>query len=128
MENSLKSHLAIGLGLVMAFAFITVIGFQRSQASAIPGLQATVATSSNPAVDTTARILFASSTCAARVVTTYASPVMLTFADRGLAPTATYGHLQAASTTVAYDSGQFGCGQVKVYSFTAQSITVSESN
>ncbi len=127
MTHALKTTLFATAGVLFALIILSYFTAERSQASAPPGLQATVATSSNPAVGTTARILFASSTCSARIVTTYASPVMLTFADLGVAPTATYGHLQAASTTVAYDSGQYGCGQVKVYSFVSQNITVSET-
>lgn len=96
--------------------------------SAPSGLPATVATTSNPAVSNTGITLFATSSCSARVITTYASPVMLTFSDyAGQTPTGTFGHLQAASTTVAYDSGQYGCGLVKVFSFAAQSITVTET-
>ena len=53
---------------------------------------------------------------------------MLTFSDnQGKVPSGVYGHLQAASTTVAYDGGQYGCGAVRIYSFTSQAITVSES-
>lgn len=53
---------------------------------------------------------------------------MLTFSDyAGQTPTGLYGHLQAASTTVAYDSGLYGCGLMKVYSFATQQITVSET-
>jgi len=100
----------------------------KVSASAPSGLPASVATSSQAAVSTTAISLFATSTCSARIVTTYASPVMLTFSDyAGQTPTGTFGHLQAASTTQVYDSGQYGCGLVKGYSFTSQTITVTEA-
>lgn len=98
---------------------------KASDATVIP---ATVATSSNPTVGTTGVLVFATSTCSARIVTTYASPVMITFSDRiGQVPTGTYGHLQAASTTVAYDGGLYGCGAMKMYGFVSSAITVSES-
>jgi hypothetical protein len=42
-------------------------------------------------------------------------------------PTALIGHLQAASTTVSYDSGIYGCNAVRIYSFASSIITVSES-
>lgn len=99
-------------------------------AGAPSGLPAMVATTSNPGIGPTALTLFATSTnCAARVITTYANPAMFTFSDyAGQTPTATFGHLQLASTTVVYDSGQYGCGLVKAYGYTATtSITVSES-
>lgn len=96
-----------------------------ARSAAPDGVFGLVATSTNPTVDTTARVVFATSTCSARVVSTTASPVMMTFAD-GYTPTATYGHVQGASTTVAYDASLYGCGQVRIYSFVAGNITVSE--
>ena len=115
----------IGFGVFLAI----VLSFMASnaKASAPTGLPATIATTSPATVGTTAISVFATSSCSARIITTYASPVMLTFSDySGQTPTGTFGHLQAASTTVVYDSGQYGCGLVKVYSFTTQTITVSE--
>lgn len=116
--------------LALAIVLVFVTGRTNNvSASAPSGLAASVATSSQATVGTTAISLFATSTsCAARVITTYASPVMLTFSDyAGQTPTGLFGHLQAASTTVAYDSGVYGCGLVKAYSFTSQTITVTET-
>lgn len=131
MTHSFKTHLvAYVAGAFLVLFILALFATQTSHASAPSGLGATVATSSNPTVTTTAALVFATTTnsCAARIVTTYASPVMITFTDaQGAVPTGTYGHLQAASTTVAYDSGQYGCGAVKIYSFATQAITVSES-
>jgi hypothetical protein len=118
------------LALVALFviASFLLLGSASVSASAPSGLPATIATSSNPTVTTSAALVFATSTaCASRVITTYASPVMITFTDRiGQTPTGTFGHLQPASSTVAYDSGLYGCGAVKIYSFATQAITVSE--
>jgi hypothetical protein len=87
-----------------------------------------VATTSNPTVTTTAAVVFATSTCASRIITTSAAPVMMTFSDyAGQTPTGSFGHLQAASTTVAYDAGVYGCGLVKVFSQGTQVITVTET-
>jgi len=92
------------------------------------GIAVNVATTSNPTVGTSAVTVFATSTCLTRVVTTYASPVMITFSDRiGQTPTATFGHLQAASTTVVYDASEYGCGLYKMYGFVSTAITVSET-
>jgi hypothetical protein len=53
---------------------------------------------------------------------------MITFTDaQGKVPTATFGVLQAASTTVAYDASQYGCGAVRIYSFVSSAITVQEA-
>lgn len=69
--------------------------------------------------------------CTARIITTYASPIMITFAtstdlSSTVKPTGTFGHLQAASTTVSYDSGMYGCGVWQAYGFGA-STTISKS-
>lgn len=118
--------------IVTAFLFAGII-IQASKASAAApsGLPATVATSS-PAgitVGTTAITVFATSTCSARIISTVNKPIMITFTDiAGQTPSATFGHVQSASTTVAYDSGIYGCGALKVYGFDSNTvITVSES-
>lgn len=120
---------AITLGLFASALLFSSLLASYAGAAAPSGLQAIVSTSSNPTVTTTAAIVFATTTqCSSRVVTTYASPIMLTFSDnQGKTPTGTYGHLQLASTTVAYDSGIYGCGAYKVYSFVSQAITVTET-
>lgn len=116
--------------LVCAYSLGTQIKFAGASAPSGLPAQTINATSSNPTVTTTASLVFAtSSQCSARIVTTPGtSAIMLTFSDnQGKTPTALYGHLQAASTTVAYDSGLYGCGAVKVYSFASQAISVTET-
>lgn len=117
------------IALVLSIVYLFGAETQRVDASAPSGLPATVATTSIAAVSPTASTIFATSTCSARVVSTQGSAIMLTFSDyANHTPTATFGHLQLASTTVAYDSGQYGCGRVKAYSFAAQTLTVSDTN
>lgn len=128
MKLTLSTKLAF---LALAF-FLTMIAFFSfnisAKASAPSGLQATIATTSAPVVTSTATIVIATSTCSARVISTQGSAVMLTFSDyAGQSPTATFGVLQPASTSVAYDSGQYGCGLVKAYSFSTQNITVVDA-
>jgi|CXWL01.1.fsa_nt_gi hypothetical protein len=92
------------------------------------GLVTKVSTTSPATVNTTASLVFASSTCNSRIITTYASPIMIGLTDLiGFVPSGVSGHLQLASTTVAYDSGIYGCSAWRVYSFTSQAITVSET-
>lgn len=112
---------------VATYLFIESIPFVHGEAPS--GLQATVATSSNPVVNTTASLVVASSTCAARIIsTTGTSGIMISFADTSAgAPNGLYGHYQAASSTVAYNSGLYGCGAVRIYSYATQSISVSEA-
>ncbi len=118
--------LIITIGIISAF--VTEINFAR--ASAPSGLQTTVATSTAYVISTTAKTIFATSTnCSSRIITTTTNPIMLTFSDnQGKVPTATYGHLQSASTTIAYDSGIYGCNAYKAYGFdTSSNLTLTET-
>lgn len=66
-------------------------------------------------------------TCSSRIISTVVQPIMLSF-HTDITPTALIGHLQAASTTVAYPSDNFGCGVVKAYGFNASTtITITEA-
>lgn len=72
----------------------------------------------------TAQGLFASSTtCTSRVVTTQTGYLMLTFIE-GQTPTGSFGVYQPASTTVAYDSGLYGCGKMSGLSNITQAVTL----
>ncbi len=117
----------IGLGII---ALLLILGYvsQTVHASAPSGLQASVATTSLSLVGTSASTIFATSTCSARIITTYASPIMLTFSERqSIQPSGIFGRLQDASTTVSYDSGIYGCEAVQAFSFVSQNITVMET-
>ncbi len=125
--KSLPLYALIAVAIV-AFGSFLFSEVQHTHAADTNDNPATVATTSNPTVGTTASILFATSTCAARTISTTASPIMLTFSDaQGKVPTATFGVLQAASTTVAYDGSQYGCATVRAYSFVSSAITIQES-
>ena len=133
MSFKLSTYVPLAIVAVMVMAIVAyVFGTMTANvgASAPSGLQSSVATTSNPIVGTTVGTLFATTTnCASRVISTVEKPIMLTFSDyAGQTPTATFGHLQSASTTVVYDSGIYGYGLVKVYGFDANStITVTET-
>jgi hypothetical protein len=132
MTTTYKISVVAAALAILAIALTAyIVGLQQKMAfgSAPKGIAATVATTSNPTVGTTAALIFAtSSTCTARTVTTVASPVMITFSDsQGKVPTALFGHLQPASTTVVYDSGQVGCDAWRMYGFVSSAVTVSES-
>lgn len=125
MTNTFNRIISITiiLGMIVLTAmFLT----QKAFGSAPSGLQASVATSTLAyPVGTSQTILFATSTCASRVITTRDVPVSLSFNESvGQVPTATSGHVQLASTTVVYDSGQYGCGTVRVVSTTVGATTV----
>lgn len=124
-----KSILYLASVLLLLVSVYLLAGSPFNARADATQLPATIATTSNPVVGTAAVTLFATSTCSARIITTYANPIMLTFSDRiAQTPTATFGHLQAASTTVTYPAENYGCGLFKVYGYTANTaITVSES-
>lgn len=94
------------------------------------GVTSTVATSTFQAVTAgTAKRLFATSTlCSARIITTQAGAIKLTFSDfLGQRPTGINGHIQTASTTVAYDSKIYGCNTVWVYPYGTDTLTITET-
>ncbi len=127
MTNTLKAIGLLAITLV-TISFLIFFGMRDVSASAPSGLPAIVATTSPAIVNTTASTIFATSTCSARVITTVGSTLMLTFTDtNGAVPTATFGILQASSTTAVYDSGQYGCNAMKAYSPVQQTLTVLES-
>lgn len=115
---------------VLLWAYVSGLHTNVSVGSAPMGLAATVGSSSVYALAaSTAASIVATSSCTARIITTSGATggMMLTFGDYAAqTPTATFGHYQAASTTVAYDGGIYGCGLVKAFSFAAQTITVSD--
>lgn len=110
MQKTLTFAL-VGLGF-LAIAVAVGLYTQTAYGEAPSGLQASVATTSAATFGPFyAFRLFATSTCAARIITTGDNPIRLTFSDNQAArPTNVFGTLQAASTTVEYDSGIYGCG------------------
>lgn len=126
-----KTYIPVLLGIVVLLSALYLLSTTRAHAEAPSGLYATVATTSVFTVNTTASLVFATTTgggCAARTISTTASPIMIGFSDnQGFVPSALQGFLQAASTTVIYNGGLYGCGAVRVYSFVAGAITVMET-
>ena len=96
------------------------------------GLEAETATTSQNSLigGSVSTLIATSSACATRVITTKASPILLTFSEvQNSLPSATTGHLQAASTTVVYSAQDFGCDNVKGLTAdgTNSVITISET-
>ena len=121
MKSTLKRAVAIlfvGVALALTGWAISSVGTKESPESLkgiSPGLDAVQATSSRlELIGGTVQTLVASSTCGTRIISTKASPILLTFSEKvNDLPTATRGHLQAASTTVSYKAEEYGCGKVK---------------
>ena len=119
--------IALIAGSIILSLYVLGWNSQAAHASSTPGLGATVSSSTQETVGTTAGIVAATSTytCAARIISTQNSPIMLQFSQfQGGAPTGGAGLWQAASTTVAYDSGLYGCNAISAYSYATQNIQV----
>ncbi len=116
---------------VVAVLFLVSYSNYTAHASAPSGLTAVIATTSQITVGATisGAPILATSTCTARIVSTGPRAVSLTMSDKtGQVPSGIFGYYQAASTTVAYDSGLYGCGALRAFGAGADSvITVSES-
>lgn len=127
MKQTIALLTGIFIGLIAVYA--AVVSPYFASASSPAGFPADVGTSTIAFVSTTPIIAFPTSTnCAARIISTASSSIKITFSDRmALYPSDARGHWQSASTTVVYDSGQFGCDTVRVYSYTAQPVTILET-
>ena len=115
----------LGLALLGLLAYMVIPLF--TYGSAPSGLPAGNASSSPIAVaaGSVTTPVATSTTCAARVVATASTTVMVQVGGDG--PTASSGYFQAASTTAIYDGGIYGCGAVKIYPFSTGAITVTET-
>lgn len=128
--------IAIAFAMILGFMF-AFMSYRPSIASAgsTQGLWSSVSTTTTKNVGPQQIIpLFGTTTretafaCSARIITTVASPIMIEFASAGSTTVSgMIGHLQPASTTVAYDGGLFGCGYWTAYAFSSTTITVTET-
>jgi hypothetical protein len=116
-------------GVLLFKPMLSVLG--AAPAGQVPKLQ--IATTTALTAQATSTVLAATAFCNSRIVTTLASPVMLTFdavPAAGNVGTSTQsgqiGHLQGASTTVAYDAALYGCGQLTALPFANTTIIVSQ--
>ena len=107
-------------------AFTGTSAYLQSATTTVVGPQGAAAVKTQVFAENTA--------CKARVITTSGlSAIMISFDDIPAAGnvgsttvSGTVGHWQAASTTVAYDSGIYGCGTWNVWAYATSTLTVSE--
>ncbi len=118
------NHTLLAVALFLVLASIAVVSFTQqinTGNAAEPNVQSTERNMATTSVGRYTASTIASSVevipCASRVVTTLAD-VNLSF-DGDFAPTASVGHIQAGSTTVAYDSSIYGCGAITAISKSA---------
>ncbi len=135
--NNIIIKTALGLFILatlLLMADVLIMKTPKADASAPSGLPATeaVATTTVLGPQSTTTIL-AASACSARVVGTTNQGIMLLFADpsEGDLSSTTIasqkGFWQAASTTVAYDSGVYGCGRFIGRADASTTVTVMET-
>lgn len=139
-----KTITSIGVGVVglalLALAVFLIVGQARQTfASAPSGLPAQVSSSTTVVVgphlvgasSTKPVLIIATGNCAARIISTTADrAIYLSFdAISSTTPIAssTIGVLHATGTTVAYDSGIYGCGLVSGVAIGSTTVTVTET-
>jgi hypothetical protein len=118
----MKYILNITTGVIAALAVLAFIALyiptQNVESAGYFGyaarIQSATTTSIGGQVSTTIFSASVDDSCKSRIVTTGATPIRLSFGEvAGFSSTtlsASVGHYQAASTTIAYDSGLYGCG------------------
>jgi len=136
MTNNITKLAIIVLCTLMAFfAFSLVMETRIASASAPSGLTASqrVATSTQVGPGNATKVFSASPNCASRLIRTQGTDIYILFADPtngDLASTTLSGvasFTQAASTTVSYDGGLYGCGAVYIKSPAASTtLTVAD--
>lgn len=129
MTNRLErvGIILLGFALVGLLAYWVFSTSFTAYGSAPSGLPAGRASSSQIAVTagTVAVPVATSSVCAARIISTASTSIMVSIGEAF--PSATLGYWQNASTTEKYDGGLYGCGAVKIYPFSTGAITVTEA-
>ena len=138
MTKASTPIIALSLAMLVLAGVIMFKPFNSAQGAAFTGLasylQTATTTTVGPQGNAGAAITIAAAqtdgSCKARVVTTTSQGIMISFGDTtGFGSTTIggqAGHLQAASTTVAYDGGIYGCGRMSAYGFASTTITVSQ--
>lgn len=123
--------------LVIPFAaaiLYFLVGTPQAFSSAPSGLPANQLTATTTVVgpQETKTLFSANSVCTSRIIRTQGEPIFLLFADptngdlASTTMTSLAGFYQAASTTVAYDSGLYGCGRMTVEALASTTITSAQ--
>lgn len=132
LQKSLPTIAFVALALL--FSFILVGGTRLVGASAPTGVPATQGSATTTVVGPQeTKTLFASnSACASRIVRTQGTDIYIAFADptngdvASTTLSAVVGFTQPASTTVAYDSGLYGCGRMTAEAVASTTITTAQ--
>jgi len=130
-----RKVLTVGLILLaglVAGVLLTESNVVGSAPSGLPASQR-IATTTVVGPDFATTIFASKASCASRVVSTTDGTnqeILIVFGTPTngdiATPTAIVGHAQTGSTTVAYDSGIYGCGAWKGYATASTTLLVSE--
>lgn len=126
--------IALSSLLLLAVAALFVV-FQSKEVSggAFTGSAAVISTATTTTVgpDTNVTIFSKKTSCTSRIITTNYGAIRFTTGDvTGFGSTTLAngnGMVQAASTTVAYDSGLYGCGLWTAEALATTTITIVEN-
>lgn len=129
---ALGALLAVMLGVLAMFSFSTPTADGAAFTGTVSRLDTSTSTSVGPQAVPAVTLFQISADCDARVVSTQGSAIMLSFGEplagnvSSTTLSGSVGHVQAASTTVAYDAEVFGCGRWTAWGFATSTVTVSE--
>jgi len=139
MKTHTLSLTFLGVACILLAGILLFKPMYQANGSAFTGSASylQVATTSSLTANTNAVLLPARTdgSCKARVVTVpgaMTGGVNLIFGDKtngdisSTTLSGTAGHYQAASTTVVYDSGLYGCGMMVARSWTSGTVVISE--
>lgn len=113
--------LSVLIILVMWYAYNSI---PKAVGSAPAGYVAKIGSSSLARIASqTSTQLYATSTCASRIIGQASSSLRAVFQDNAVFPSGTFGHIHSGSTSVAYDSGIYGCGLWRIYNPSDSEVT-----
>ena len=134
--KNMKLKTIVGIVIVVVIGFVLAAWLIPKQklGQAPSGLNSLLAVATTTAVgpQQNKTIFSSNSQCTGRVIGTAGSAVMVAFGDptngdiSSTTLTSMVGFMQGASTTVAYDSGVYGCGRWSVYGIASSTITTTE--
>lgn len=121
-------------GILMAVVLSLGFAVYQAQGESFTGTATNVKTATSTTVgpDTVVTLFSRNSECNSRIVSTKDTGIRVSFQDvTGFSSTtlsSSIGFFQGASTTVSYDSGEYGCGLMTAIGLSASStITIAET-
>lgn len=138
MTTHIKNYAIALLGiLLIAFCAVIYSPAQNALGESFTGTVSRLDIATSTSVGNQAvpaiRLFTTNTDCDARVISTTGSHIFISFGEPitpgNIASTTLangVGHIQGASTTVAYDSGLYGCGQWHAWAPATTTITIAE--